>query len=255
MENFSFEPVGYIKCKEKYKYEQPRQGALQESESILLLNKGKNFEQALNNVDGFEYLWLIFVFHQNQGWKPMVNPPRLTSGKKVGLFSTRSPYRPNSIGLSCVKLVKREGLKLYLSGSDLLDETPVLDIKPYLSYSDSFPDAKCGWIEETADYKVIYCDKVKNRIEWLESNSGLSFYSFIKTQLSFDPLSAKRKRLEHISGNAYILAYRTWRIEFSLSGFDIYINNIFSGYSDVDLNTAEDIYNDKNIHRLFIKTF
>jgi len=74
----------------------------------------------------------------------MVTPPR-NKGKKVGVFATRSPHRPDNIGLSCVKYIKHEGLKIYISGSDMLDGTPVLDVKPYLPYSDSFPDALTGW--------------------------------------------------------------------------------------------------------------
>ena len=110
---------------------------------------GNNFEQALDDIEGMERLWLIYLFHRNQGWKPKVMPPR--GDKKRGLFATRSPHRPNSIGMSCVRLESREGRKLWVSEYDLLDRTPILDVKPYLPYADSFPDAKTGWLEGLED--------------------------------------------------------------------------------------------------------
>jgi len=103
-------------------------------------------EQVLQDLQGFERIWLIFAFHLSEGWKPMVKPPR--GGPKRGVLATRSPHRPNAIGLSAVELLQVEGRTLQLRGVDLLDGTPVLDIKPYVPYADAFPDAKAGWIDE-----------------------------------------------------------------------------------------------------------
>lgn len=103
-------------------------------------------EQAVQDLDGFERIWLIFAFHLSEGWKSAVKPPR--GGPKRGVLATRSPHRPNSIGLSAVELIRVEGRTLYLRGVDLLDGTPVLDIKPYVPYADAFPDARAGWIDE-----------------------------------------------------------------------------------------------------------
>ena len=103
-------------------------------------------EKVLQDLDGFDRLWLIFVFHRSEGWKSTVKPPR--GGAKRGVLATRSPHRPNSLGLSAVELVRIEGRTLHLRGVDLLDGTPVLDIKPYVPYADAFPDAKAGWIDE-----------------------------------------------------------------------------------------------------------
>jgi tRNA-Thr(GGU) m(6)t(6)A37 methyltransferase TsaA len=105
------------------------------------LERNRNFEQALKDLEGFERIWVIYLFHLNDSWKPMVTPPR-NKGKKVGVFASRSPHRPNGIGLSCVTLNRIEGLNIYISNSDILDGSPVLDIKPYLPWSDSFPDSK-----------------------------------------------------------------------------------------------------------------
>ncbi|MDD2499707.1 MAG: tRNA (N6-threonylcarbamoyladenosine(37)-N6)-methyltransferase TrmO [Geobacter sp.] len=103
-------------------------------------------EQVLQDLDGFERIWLIFAFHQSEGWRSSVKPPR--GGPKRGVLATRSPHRPNAIGLSAVELVGIEGRTLHLRGVDLLDGTPVLDIKPYVPYADAFPAAKAGWIDE-----------------------------------------------------------------------------------------------------------
>jgi len=103
-------------------------------------------EKVLQDLGGFERLWLIFAFHLSEGWKSSVKPPR--GGPKRGVLATRSPHRPNSIGLSAVELVQIVGRTLHLRGVDLLDGTPVLDIKPYVPYADAFPHAKAGWIDE-----------------------------------------------------------------------------------------------------------
>ncbi|MBJ6724687.1 tRNA (N6-threonylcarbamoyladenosine(37)-N6)-methyltransferase TrmO [Geomesophilobacter sediminis] len=103
-------------------------------------------EKVIQDLGGFERLWLVFAFHLSEGWRSSVKPPR--GGPKRGVLATRSPHRPNSIGLSAVELVKIEGKTLHLRGVDLLDGTPVLDIKPYVPYADAFPDARAGWIDE-----------------------------------------------------------------------------------------------------------
>jgi tRNA (adenine37-N6)-methyltransferase len=103
-------------------------------------------EKVIQDLGGFDRLWLIFAFHRSEGWKSSVKPPR--GGPKRGVLATRSPHRPDSIGLSAVELAKIEGRTLHLRGVDLLDGTPVLDIKSYVPYADAFPDAKAGWIDD-----------------------------------------------------------------------------------------------------------
>jgi len=257
MEKYNFTPIGFISCREQYKYEQPRQGTMQSADSLIELSTGQNFEQALKDLEGFDYIWLIFVFHQNSGWKPLVNPPRLTDGRKVGLFATRSPYRPNPVGMSCVRLLKIDGLKLFIQGSDLLDGTPVLDIKPYINYCDSFPDAKQGWLsdETLAEYQLVYQEDVNQKISWLEENSNLSIRSFLETQLTKEPLSARRKRIKQIDDTTSQLSYRTWRIDFKLEEYQIVICDLYSGYSADDLLSEEDKYHDKSLHRRFLEEF
>ncbi|KRF01855.1 tRNA-Thr(GGU) m(6)t(6)A37 methyltransferase TsaA [Frateuria sp. Soil773] len=103
-------------------------------------------EAAFGDLAGFERIWLVFVFDRSEGWKAQVRPPR--GGGKRGVLATRSPHRPNAIGLSAVELLAVEGHGLRVRGLDLLDGTPILDIKPYVPYADAFPQARAGWIDE-----------------------------------------------------------------------------------------------------------
>ena len=107
--------------------------------------------QALRGIEGYSHLWLLWGFSEVDSWSPTVRPPRLGGNTRMGVFATRSPYRPNPIGLSSVKLMGIENGELIVSGADVLDGTPIYDIKPYLSFSDSHPDAQNGFAEETKD--------------------------------------------------------------------------------------------------------
>ena len=121
-----------------------------------------NVREALRGIEGYSHLWLLWGFSETpmENWSPTVRPPRLGGNKRMGVFATRSPFRPNPIGLSSVRLIDilettPEGrIGLLVSGADLLDGTPVYDIKPYLSFSDSHPDAKNGFAEETKNYRL-----------------------------------------------------------------------------------------------------
>ena len=140
--------IGVVHSSYRERFAAPRQPSLDEPQQAeIRLNGGLNFEQALQDLDGFSHIWVLYWMHLNRGWNPTVTPPR---GPKVrrGLFATRAPHRPNRIGLSAVKLERIEGRVLHICGHDMLDGTPVLDIKPYIPYADSIPDASSGWLEE-----------------------------------------------------------------------------------------------------------
>lgn len=148
---YSFTPIGYLRSPYARRLDAPHQPTVvagtatgEAVEATLELTDLP--EEALRDLAGFERVWVIFVFHKSQGWAPMVRPPR--GRQKRGVLATRSPHRPNSIGLSAVELVAVEGRTLRLRGVDFLDGTPVLDIKPYVPYADAFPDSRAGWIEE-----------------------------------------------------------------------------------------------------------
>ena len=145
----SMQPIGVVHSSYRERFAVPRQPSLDDAqEATIELKAGMNLDQAVKDLDGFSHIWVIYWMHLNQGWNTMVTPPR---GPKVkrGLFATRAPHRPNSIGLSAVRLIKVEGRTLHIQGHDMLDGTPVLDIKPYLPYADAFPEASSGWVGET----------------------------------------------------------------------------------------------------------
>lgn len=150
--HFTYRPIGHLRSPYSSRIDAPHQSTVVKgtetgdlATATLELEDWLD-EKAVQDLSGFDRLWLIFVFHLNDGWKTSVKPPR--GGPKRGVLATRSPHRPNSIGLSAVELVRVEGKTLHLRGVDLLDGTPVLDIKPYVPYADAFPDAKAGWIDE-----------------------------------------------------------------------------------------------------------
>jgi len=256
-------PIGYVHSDQKYRYETSRQGVLSSSPlSIIELLPNQNFEQAIIELEGFDRIWVLFQFHLNDNWKPMVQPPRHTR-KKIGVFASRAPYRPNSIGMSCVKLLKIEGLKIYISESDILDGSPVFDIKPYLPYSDSFPDAKTGWVKNGPEsmYEVRFEERAAKQMQWLKEQANINLPGFAKLQLEFNPADDSRKRIKRVDANdeeqQYILAYRTWRIHYMVNETNrvVLITAVSSGYTNEELaHIQEDKYNDKALHQIFVET-
>lgn len=253
MAELVLKPIGYFRSPQKHPYEAGRQPDAAHSPGWIELEKQNNFEQALIGLEGFTHVWLIFQFHHNENWKPMVKPPRGTS-QKQGVFATRSPYRPNPIGMSVVRLEKIDGLKVYVLEADLLDGTPILDIKPYLSYVDSKPEASLGWISDGAAYELRWSEQALIQKQWLEQEGLGQMAAFLKHQLEFDPTNEKEKRISS-QGSLYTIAYRTWRIEFEISEETILIQRIFSGYSEGDLLEVPDKYADKDLHRRFRARF
>ncbi|MGE3973921.1 MAG: tRNA (N6-threonylcarbamoyladenosine(37)-N6)-methyltransferase TrmO [Bdellovibrionales bacterium] len=154
--HMDFQPIGYIQSCFKEKFGTPRQPSLvPESTASLKIRSDLQPQEALVGLEQFSHVWVIFEFHKNANKKfyPKVSPPRL-NGETMGLFATRSPHRPNPIGLSCVKLERIEGDTLYFSGIDLIDGTPVLDIKPYVVSVDSVPQATVGWLDKTENKRL-----------------------------------------------------------------------------------------------------
>lgn len=147
---WTMRPVAMLRSPYKEKFGIPRQPGLVDVACDVELLPGFDRPEMVEGLEGFSHLWLTFVFHgcAAEGWRPRVRPPRLGGNARVGVFASRSPYRPNHLGLSVVELVgiEREGrLRLKVRGADLLDGTPILDIKPYVPYVDAVPDARSGF--------------------------------------------------------------------------------------------------------------
>lgn len=213
---YEIEPIGFFKAEDVEKYSVCRQPGLKENHGIITLNSQSNFEQALEDLKGFSHIFVIYRFHRNHFWKPKVMPPR--GKKKRGVFATRAPHRPNFLGLSCLKLIKIEGLNVYVGNHDLLDGTPVFDIKPYLAYADSFPGAKQGWLEELEEETLFDIQLTPECQEKLDQmKEGQDVLANITPRLKFYPYPREQNRIRILENGFYEIAYKAWRISYSLS--------------------------------------
>lgn len=208
LQPWSFEPIGIARTVFKEKFGIPRQpGLVGGATGVIKFRDDEELRLALRELEGFSHLWVIFVFHEHgaQKWKPGIRPPRLGGARKVGVLASRSPHRPNPIGLSVVKLERVErdapgGAEIHVSGVDLLDGTPVLDLKPYLPYADIVPDATSGWAgEEIQRTPVAWTEKAREDLAEVTAQSAQdprydAFESLITQVLEIDPRPAFQKR-------------------------------------------------------------
>jgi len=210
----TFTPIGVARTPFLDRMSAPRQPyAARGVKGTIELFPGRDFEHALEDLAGWDLLWVIFWFHLNEGWRPKVLPPR-SAGERRGVFSTRSPHRPNPIGLSVVKLIEVSGLVLHVSDVDLLDGTPVLDIKPYVPYADAFPDARTGWLEPLPEqqaprssreakprdpvpgFKVVWSELAAAQAAWLRETHGVDLAPPVNTILELGPQPHPYRRIK-----------------------------------------------------------
>lgn len=250
-------PIGYLSCPQKYRFEMPRQGAFAHNVGRIVLNDDPRLADACHDLEGVERIWVLFLFHLNSGWRPFVRPPVSPGGRRIGTFATRAPFRPNPIGLSCVELERVERNILHIRNFDLLDGTPVLDLKPYVPASDSFPDSRVGWLEQAEEkaFRIVYSDAARNRIGWIRENGGPDLENFCSVQLTLDPFNRKRKRLERDSEGNWRIGCRTWQVVFHAEEKRIFVTSVLSHYSSGELAEVEDRYGDKKLHREFRRVF
>jgi tRNA-Thr(GGU) m(6)t(6)A37 methyltransferase TsaA len=185
-------PIGYMESCYKDKFGTPRQpGLVAKSWARLKIRADLQPEQALEGLEGFSHVWLIWIFHQNKvsRYHARVHPPRL-EGKSMGLFATRTPHRPNPIGLSLVELVRVEKDGIIVAGADLVDGTPILDIKPYLPEVEAIPEARTGWTSEVKKdpIAVVFNDKSEQLLQgWIGRNPEKHLRELITETLGLDP--------------------------------------------------------------------
>ncbi|HEX7674297.1 MAG TPA: tRNA (N6-threonylcarbamoyladenosine(37)-N6)-methyltransferase TrmO [Bdellovibrio sp.] len=186
------EPIGYIESCFKDKFGTPRQpGLVKKAWAKLKIRADLQPEESLQGLEGFSHVWLIWVFHQNKvsRYHAKVHPPRL-GGKSMGLFATRTPHRPNPIGLSLVEIVRVEKDGIVVSGADLVDGTPILDIKPYLPEVESIPGARTGWTSEVVKDPIVveFTDHAQNVLTaWQKRNPDKELREIIEETLKLDP--------------------------------------------------------------------
>jgi len=252
-----YEAIGEFHCLEQYPYDAARQGSVSQTNvGTIELYSGQNYEQALTDLEGFTHIWLLYHFNKNAHWKPMVTPPR--GSRKVGVFASRAPYRPNAIGMSCVRLGGVSGRCVEVFDHDLLNGTPILDIKPYLAYADSFPDAGLGWLDDGVEESwAVDVEEIREPLEWLAEQHVDRLKAFLAHQLAHEPRNAKKKRVCRLDDEHWEIAYRTWRVRFRVDAASrrIVAVSLYSGYGDVDRAAQDDPYGDKSIHRAFADRF
>lgn len=248
------QPIGLFHCDFKEKYEASRQPGMEGVNGIIKLQKGCLYEQALEDLDGFQRIWILFLFDRVNNWKPKVFPPR--GEKKRGVFATRSPHRPNPVGLSCVELIRINGLELHVGSHDLLDQTPIIDIKPYLPYADAFPDAHAGWTEAIADvvFLVRWTREAEEQGQFIKNHLGPDLFIGLRNRLETNPFPSSSRRIRQLEGNGYEIAYKSWRIQYILfkEAEEVLITGIRSGYRCLEGN---DMYGDFSLHQEFNNKF
>jgi tRNA (adenine37-N6)-methyltransferase len=221
------------------------------------LHPGHNFEDALSDLAGFEYIWVLFWFHLNAGWRPKVLPPR--SEIKRGMFATRTPYRPNPIGMSALRLEGIEGLTLHVSDLDLLDGTPVLDIKPYIAWTDAIPEARPGWLDGNErvshgdrpedpkpDYTVTVSTLAAEQLQFLRDH-GVELEASARQILALGPQPHAYRRIKHHERGS-TLAVHDWRVHFQTLDRTIEVVSVSSGYRAEQLP-------DHPLHRAFVAKY
>ena len=224
MDEYTIKPIAYIHNDLKTKFGVPRQSGLANSLlSEIVFTPEFRVSDALRGITDFSHIWLIWSFSEarRSDWSPTVRPPRLGGNERVGVFATRSPYRPNSLALSCVKLVRiehRDGLGdvIIVSGADLMNGTPIYDIKPYLPYADSIENAIGGFAPDGGKtLEVIDESGELNKLPPEKSNA-------LTELLARDP----RPQYHDDNERVYGLEYGDYEIKFRVDGKELFISSI-----------------------------
>ena len=223
-------PIGVAHTPFTQRFGIPRQpGLVPEAKGIIKIDAHPDFQYALKQLDQFSHIWIIFIFHAHGGnkWKPTIRPPRLGGKVKVGVLSSRSPHRPNPIGLSAVELERidftaKGGPEIHVKGIDLLDGTPILDIKPYLPYADSIPQANAGWASESiTKTEVVFEALALKKIAEAESNGYADLKLLIEQLITIDPRPGFQKRelpptAEHAQGADFGLLVKDFDVKWKI---------------------------------------
>lgn len=230
MTEFQFAQIGVIRSPYKEKFAVPRQpGLVKDGGGELRLLAPYNQADAVRGLEAFSHLWLLFVFHQTMegGWHPTVRPPRLGGNARMGVFATRSTFRPNPIGMSLVELkgihCQKDEVILQLGSLDLVDGTPIVDIKPYLPFAEAVPDARAGYAQQApqAEMNVIFTPEVQLQLAGLEGRYP-HIARFICQVLAQDPRPAYRKGEDVGKTYAVLLLDLNVRWRVTEQGFEVF---------------------------------
>lgn len=260
-EMYSVRPIGVVRSPFKEKREAPRQpAAARDVTATVELFATPGMEHAVEDVASCTHLWIVFWFHEAHDFRPKVLPPR-SAGERRGVLATRSPHRPNPIGLSVVRLDRVDGLTLHIRDVDMIDGTPVLDVKPYVPYTDSVPDARVGWlaplveadpegqglgpirtgeaearaIDPERGFEVIFDPSAEEVLAMLRG-MGVDLAPSIVRVLSLGPQPHPYRRIRKSkTGPDLILAVKDWRARFVAEGRRVRVTAIETGYRPAQL--------------------
>ncbi|WP_318510948.1 tRNA (N6-threonylcarbamoyladenosine(37)-N6)-methyltransferase TrmO [Photobacterium leiognathi] len=227
--SYSIDPIGIIHSPYKEKFAVPRQpGLVPSARSEIILQGDANSLEAVRGIEQFSHLWLLFLFDQNleAGWRPTVRPPRLGGNERIGVFASRATFRPNGIGMSAVELkgVRHENgnVIIELGGVDLVDGTPIVDIKPYIPYSDSLPQAQGGFASSAPDLMpVCFSETALNQ---LPAKNKAYYQTVISEVLAQDPRPAYKKGKPDLK--QYAVHLFDFNVHFSVTEQQITVNQI-----------------------------
>ena len=222
METYTLKVIAHIRTDLPEKFGVPRQsGLIPELKGTIVFEPEYRNIDALRGLEEFSHLWLVWQFSKatREDWSPLVRPPRLGGNEKMGVFATRSPFRPNALGLSSVALEKVEldrelGPVIHVRGVDLMDGTPIFDIKPYLPYADSHPEACGGWTDnlERPLLDVVFPAEVLEKVPENHRDA-------VRAVLEADP----RPRYQDDPQRIYGLTFAAWNIRFRVEGETLYV--------------------------------
>lgn len=219
--SLTLQPIGYLRTRQEVKFKAGHQpAAAEEASNELELLADCGYEQALQDLAGVERIWLLWWFHRNSAWRPLVLPPRGPAQRR-GVFATRSPHRPNPLGLSSTALLGVQGRRLLLGPCDLIEGTPVFDLKPYVPVYDAFPSARAGWIDETeAAYRnpppftVQLMPTAEVHATWLREIWGIDFTARLSELLARDPAPHRTRRIRRRGPDHFEISCGAWRALF-----------------------------------------
>lgn len=235
--SLTLQPIGYLRTRQQVKFQaghQPVTSAEERNELELL--PGCRYEEALRDLAGMERVWLLWWFHRNENWRPMVLPPRGVQQRR-GVFATRSPHRPNALGLTCVPLLGVKGRVLTLGPCDLLDGTPIFDIKPYVPAYDSFPESRAGWIDAMeaelaapAKFTVNFSERAQAQAQWLRETWQIDFTPRLIELLAHDPRPHRTRRIRSKGDGRFEIGCGAWRAWFAVEQEAVHVQALDAGY-------------------------
>ncbi len=255
-------PIGVVRSPWTAKHEAPRQPAAARGVAgSIVLEPKTGYLHGLEDLELWSHIWVVFWFHLNANWHPKVLPPR--SSKRRGVFATRSPHRPNPLGLSVLKLERIEANVLHVADLDILDGTPVFDIKPYVAYTDAVPAASGGWLTqpELGDpgprFEVQYAPRAALQLAWLEGKSAFDLRASIDDVLTAGPTPHPYRRIR-AKGGFYSLGVKDFRAHFTVAGETVTVFDIVSGYRArvlADPSAQPTEQTSLSVHRAFVDEF